>query len=69
MLALLTATQPVECDQCCWDAAHVLVNRPTGGFAVQLCPLHLAVFLQRYLCSPEAACDELPRKRPVKADQ
>lgn len=69
MLAILTPTQKIDCDQCGRPSLYVNVTLADQAFVSQLCPMHLAVFLQNWMDYPKMACDQLKGKRPVKADQ
>lgn len=65
MLALLTPTHAIECDRCRREAVRAAVDVPGEGFVVHLCPLHLGVFLQKWMDDPASASAGLTTKLQV----
>lgn len=63
MLAILTGN--VTCGECGRPGSYVMVNIPERGFVTQLCPLHLAAFVQDWHDHPTEAYGRLRHKRTV----
>ena len=66
---LMILTGDVDCDECGRPAASVAVDLPHEGFVTQLCPVHVAAFLQVWLARPEDACHGLKKRRLVVPDR
>jgi hypothetical protein len=66
MLMILTPTHGRPCSQCASSGFYVAISLTDRGSVAELCPVHLASFLQQWMDSPDQAERGLPNKQPVQ---